>query len=223
MAASIEEARGILGDDLIGPDEVRNALGSEIEAVGAIPFTAAELEAAKSVGDLLIVRTAAAGGTRLTIEALTECFPRCFDTKLLSAAGYALKNEWGILLEPLAKREVCTTGWALITADVLPPTRNLSYDEQDETLQRHIEQRGLAGAGARRRSAVEAVYDTAVCFAARQRKLLERTWDWTSSPTEDGGLIQVGGFGPKGMQVLSYSRGTRHGALGACLTRQAAD
>lgn len=220
MAVTIDEAREILGDDLIGPADVRGALGNEIDLPGDIPFSAAELAAAKEVGDLLIARTASAGGTRLTIEALTECFPKCFDSKLLRAAGYALKNEWGILLEPLAGVDVCSSGWALVTADVLPPTRNLSFDEQQHALQHHLEQRALTNSGARRRTAVEAVYDTVVCFAVRQRKLLERTWDWTSSTTEDGGLIQVGGFGPRGMQVLSYSRGTRHGALGACLTRQ---
>lgn len=222
MAVHIEEAREILGDDLIAPAEVRQALGGDVADAGEIPFSAAELAAAREVGDLLVARTATLGGSALTIAALAERQPRCFDARLLRSSGYALKNEWGILLEPLAERDVCASGWALVTADVLPPTRNLSHPEQEEAIRRHLEQRRLAGSGARRRTAVEAVYDTVVCFAVRQRRLLERTWDWTSTPTEDGGLLQVGGFGARGMQVLAYSRGNRHGALGACLTRQGA-
>jgi len=221
MSLTIAKARAILGDDLIGPEEVQQIFGGELAGTAEVPFSAAELEAARSVGDLLIYRSATAGGAPLTIEALAASQPKCFDGKLLRGAGYALKNDWGILLEPLAQQATCTTGWALATADVLPQTLNLSFDEQNEAIRRHIEQRGLGSVGARRRTAVEAVYDTVVCFAARGRHLLGETWDWTASVTDDGGLLQVGGFGSKGMQVLAYSRGTRHGALGACLTRQA--
>mgnify|MGYP007059385535 FL=1 len=222
MSLTHEQARSLLGDDCIGPADVEAALGSEPDSAPPVPYSEAELQAAKKEGDLLIFRTATAGGARLTIAALTERFPQCFESGLLKGAGYALKNEWGILLEPIADLDTCTTGWALVSTDVLPPTLNLSFDEQEEMLGKHLAESGLGDVGVRRRTVVEAVYDTVIVFAARKRRLLEKTWDWTSSRTEDGGWLQVGGFGTKGMQIVSYSRGTRHGALGTCLTRQPA-
>jgi len=220
MALTIAQAKGILGDDFVGPEELQGVFGTTVASVADIPFTTDEVSAAKSRGELLLLRTGEIAATPLTISALAEKLPQVFNTKLLHASGYALKNDWGILLEPLSEEAVCTAGWALVSAEIVPETRNLSFDEQEEVLRRHITARGPQSSPWRRRSAVEAVYDTAVVFAARGRRLLERSWDWTTSPTEDGGLLQVGGFGKNGLEVLSYSRGNRHGALGACLTQQ---
>lgn len=220
MSVTIEQAKEILGDDCVGPEELRGVLGADLDTAAAVPFSAEELAAAKSGGDLLIYRCARSGGKPLTIAALVEKQPLLFREKLLRGSGYQLKNDWGILLEPLAEADTCADGWALVTADVLPQTCNLAYAEQDVAIREHLESRGLTTAGARRRSAVEAVYDSLAFAAARGRRLLARTWDWTSSRTEDRGILQVGGFGASGMEVIAYSPGVRHGALGACLTRQ---
>jgi len=81
---------------------------------------------------------------------------------------------------------------------------------------------GRAGVppGRRRRRAVEAVYDTVLSFAARGQRRLVKTWDWTSSVTLDGGIVNVGGFGERGLQILAFSPAVRHGALGVCPTWQ---
>jgi hypothetical protein len=118
-------------------------------------------------------------------------------------------------LEPLAATDTCTFGWALVRKEILDETRNLAYDEQDEVVTRHR-------VDVRRRTAVEAVYDTLLHFGARHARLLETTWDWTKSRTVDGGYLNVGGFGSTGLQILSFSRAVRHAALGVCPTRQSA-
>ncbi len=48
--------------------------------------------------------------------------------------------------------------------------------------------------------------------------LLADRWDWSSTSSNDGGLVNVGAFGEKGLDVLSYSKAVKHGALGICPT-----
>lgn len=216
MPSSVDQAKSILGEHVLGADEVSAAFGAAPETT-PIPFSASELEQAKQRGEALIWRCAAIAGAPITIQGLVERFPNAFEERLLRGSGYALKNEWGILLEPLAQTDTPTNGWALVSLNVLPETLNLAYEDQDAVL-------APQGAilAARRRTAVEAVYDTLLFHHARGVRLLERTWDWTSTSILDRGILQVGGFGARGMQILGYSPGTRHGALGVCLTRSAA-
>jgi hypothetical protein len=218
---SINDARAVLGDDVLGPEEVSTVVGelTSAELHAEIPFTRDHLAAARSHGAMLVLRsTRGAGGVPLTIVQMLQQFPRAFDPKLVRQMGYQLRDEWGIALEPLAAEETCTPGWALVWKDVLQESCNLSYEEQDAALGSCG---GVLGAGAvRRRTAVEAVYDTLLYYEARKTRLLQHRWDWSSSATLDGGYLNVGGFGADGMQVLSFSRAVRHGQLGVCPTCQ---
>lgn len=218
---TLDEARSLLGQDLFGPEEVGAAFGS-LDSASAelpIPYDRTEIEAAKKNGEMLVLRLPqGADGKPITINAMIERFPKAFDEGLLRKAGYQLKSEWGIELEPLAEKDTCS-GWALVRKQILEDTRNLAYEEQSARLQDYAGARSLGIDGVRRRTAVEAVFDTVVVFAARGEHLLENTWDWTSSETVDGGYLNVGGFGTKGMQILSFSAAVRHGALGICPTR----
>jgi len=220
---NLTDARAVLRADVLGPDEIRAALGSSAGEVPPIPFSREELDTAMRLGEMLILRVAASSdGVPLTILNMCERFPVAFDQKLLRQVGYQLKEEWGIAIEPLAKTETCKLAWALVRKEVLEDSRNLSFDEQQTCLQQYAAKLGRAGATLRRRTAVEAVYDTLLYFRARQARLLATTWDWCASRTVDGGLLNVGGFGPGGMQILSFSRGIRHGGLGVCPTRSGA-
>jgi hypothetical protein len=216
---SLSEARTILGDDVLGPEEVAQAFGGAATGLDVtIPFTREALTTARQCGAMLVWRAARDDqGRALTILRLLDRCPQAFDAKLLHKAGYQLKDEWGIALEPLAARDTCDPGWALVRKEVLEDSCNLSYDEQEMAVQRFA---GSLGAPARRRSAVEGVYDTLLCFLTRGVRLLERSWDWSNSATVDGGFLNVGGFSPTGMQILSFSRAIRHGQLGVCPTYQ---
>jgi len=217
--ACVADARTVFGADLLAADELAAAFGAHLESVPDIPFSVAELQRAQASGEMLVLRAAHAAGTPLTIVELIRRFPDAFDTRLLEKAGYMLKGEWGIALEPLAASETCSTGWALVRKEILAETRNLPYDEQEPALHAYAQQLGAAKA-LRRRTAVEAVFDTVFHFAARRVRLLEQSWDWTASRTIDAGYLNVGGFGAAGLQVLSFSRAIRHGGLGVCPTRQ---
>lgn len=213
----LEQARTILGGDVLGPAEVASVFGAvSAAAPGAdIPFTSADLAAAREHGMLLVLRVAESDAhVPLTILDMLRRFPQAFDPKLLRQMGYQLRDEWGIALEPLAATDTCTSGWALVRKDVLEETCNVSYEEQGGLVRRFG---ALVGdAPFRRRTAVEAVYDTVLYATARKIRLLERSWDWSSSATLDGGYLNVGGFASTGMQVLSFSGAVRHGHLGVC-------
>jgi len=218
-AIDVETARRILGDAVLGPVEVGDIFGLD-GAVPPIPYSPAELEAAASTGDeLLVLRTQRAAGKPLTLLQLIECAPNAFDQRFLRKMGYQLKEEWGIELEPLAKSETSAPGWMLVRKEILDGTRNLPYEEQTEQLRRYARSLGIREPAIRRRSAVETAYDLVLYRAARGERLLADTWDWSASRTLDGGYLNVGGFGPDGMQVLSYSTAVRHGALGVCPSR----
>jgi hypothetical protein len=216
---SLDEARSILGDDVLGPEEVSHAFGGAPPALEIpIPFTRAALINARQRDAMLVLRTAGDDqGRALTIVHLLERCPQAFDAKLLRKAGYQLKDEWGIALEPRAASDICDSGWALVRKEVLADTCNLAYDEQEAAVRRFAD---ALGAPARRRTAVEVVYDTLLCFLARKVRLLEHSWDWSNSVTLDGGYLNIGGFSPTGMQILSFSRAIRHGRLGVCPTYQ---
>jgi hypothetical protein len=215
----LSEARNILGDDVLGPQEVSQAFGvAPTEPESAIPFAREALITARRCGAMLVLRAArGAEGKALTILHMLDRYPQAFDAKLLRKVGYQLKDEWGIALEPLAARDTCAPGWTLVRKEVLEDSCNLPYDEQEVAVERFAD---ALGAPARRRTAVEIVYDTLLCFRARKVRLLEHGWDWSNSATLDGGYLNVGGFSAAGMQILSFSRAIRHGRLGVCPTCQ---
>lgn len=217
-AVSVEEARTILGADVLSPDDATAALGKLAGAApSAIPFDRETLAQAARNGEMLVFRAPAlASGISITIAHFIEAFPEAFDPKFLAKVGYQLKDEWGITLEPLTSTEVCRAGWALVRKEVVAAAKNLSYAEQEPVLREYSQ---AAAASYRRRNAVEVVYDTILYWKARDTRLLAQSWDWTASRTVDGGYLNVGGFGDPGIQLFSYSRAVRHGALSLCPTR----
>jgi len=215
---SITDARAIFGTDLLAPEDVGRVLGlspSALGANGAVPYSRAALESARARGDLLVFRVAADAERPLTVLRLAERFPETVDPRLLKGVGYQLKDERTIALEPFADRATCETGWRLVHRAPVPATCNLNYELQDTVLARYAESIGLAGRLVRR-SAIEAVFDTILLRRAHGTRLLERAWDWSATPTADGGMITVGEFAESGLHILGYSRAVRFGTLGIC-------
>lgn len=231
----LESLRPMLGEHFVTADEVRSVFPEAGEIAEEFPFSAEEVRLAGKGGEkiseaakllegvargemVLLPRIREVGGKPLTIALLIERFPQAFDNRFLEKVGYQLKEEWGILREPLAHSETPQPGWAIVTARPLPRTLNRNYDEQTNLLDEWASPWTQDGWSVRRRRAVEIVYDLIVYWAVRGQRLLERQWDWSSSHTVDRGILNVGGFGARGMQILSYSAAVRHGALGVCPT-----
>jgi hypothetical protein len=134
-----------------------------------------------------------------------------FDPRVHQGVGYSLRDEWTIDAQPFAARETCIPGWYLVRREPLAATLNRSYREQDTALAALGPTRpGVA----RRRAAVEIAWDTLLWRRARGERLLAGTWEWSRSPSSDGGFAALGEFGAQGLGVIAYSRAVRFGTLG---------
>lgn len=223
MSAStpIAEARTIFGSFMLGPDDVARALALEPSTLAGasadVPFSRQELERARARGDVLVFRVAVDGNGPLTLVRLIERFPEALQSGLHKGVGYQLKDEWTVLQEPFAVTSTCAPGWRLVHGSPVAATCNLTYEQQDAALTRYNADQN--GAPFSRRSAVEAVYDTILLNRAHGTRLLEKAWDWSSTPTQDGGFVTVGQFEQDGLRIVGYSRAVRFGTLGICPQR----
>jgi hypothetical protein len=211
---SFREARELFGADLFAADLVAQALGEapprDADQNATLPLSRADARAARETGAFLIQRQAAlADGAGLTLALLHQRF------KGSSGAGaprFRGEDPW-FLGQDFAEHETPELGWALVAKEPWPQTLNQTFDQASEALSRFA-----GGARWRRRRAVEIALDCLVVAAIRGERLLASTWDWSSSSASDGGRINVGGFGGSGLEVLSYSKAVKHGALGVCPT-----
>lgn len=209
---SLPEARRIFGDDLIEPGMLGRLLGEPPPgnpAATSIPFTVAAAEAAHAAGCVLLYRPdRAADGRELTLSLLAERCAGQGDTSL----RFRGDEPW-FQAQPFATGERPQAGWALVFREPWRETLNQTYERGAAAL------RARGGAtGWRRRRAVEIAFDCLAMASLRRVRLLERAWDWSSTAAADDGLVNVGGFGAGGLEVLCYSRAVKHGALGICPT-----
>jgi len=221
----LDEASRAVGGAVLGPREIAAALGfdpfavlteDEQAAVARIPFAGADLERARTEGEMLVLRLARDPEGPLTMLRLAGRIDGGLDPKVHKGVGYLLRDEWTIDEQPFAAAETCRTGWWLVRREPLPATLNRGYREQDAV---------LAALGPsrpdrpRRRSAPEIAFDTLCWHRAHGERLLAGAWDWSRSETLDGGYASLGEFGPQGLRVIAYSGAVRFGTLGACPQR----
>lgn len=204
---SLADARRIFGARFLGPERVAGVLGTLPDAPESVPIGEEEATRLAREGFALVWRTATTGdGRPVTLSLLHE------RTAADRSRGFKGEEPWFVDL-PFASTETPDTGWALFSVTPWAETLNRTYLAGEESL------RARAGAMPwRRRRAVEIAYD---CFVAATtgERLLERTWDWSGTPSTDGGLLTLGGFGTSGIDVIAYSRAVKHDALGICPTR----
>ncbi len=106
-------------------------------------------------------------------------------------------------------RQPLRPGFGLPTRNVVRKTLNKTWTDQESTLE----------PGERRREAIEAVWDTILYYAATGKRLLQNTYDWTSSRASDGDLVSVGAFDSNGLDVGSWSPEDSGSDVGVCPSR----
>lgn len=202
----LDDARRIFGASLLGPERVAEILGEPCDASPTLAIDAPTAERAAAAGYACIWRPATtASGAPVTMALLHQ------RTSAARGRGFRGDDPWW-LEQPTALEETPERGWAIFHRAPIASTLNRTFDVGSAELERFAEGRAW-----RRRRAVEIALDTLVAAGAGLR-LLETTWDWSASPSTDGGLLNLGGFGPDGLEVLAYSRAVKHGALGICPT-----
>jgi len=220
---SLGEARALFADTVLGPEEIGRVLGVDpVVLAGAhshllaeVPYDAATLRAARARGEILVFRVPTDGKAPLTLLRLRERFPDAIRAALFKGVGYLLKDDWTLGAEPFAAHATCQLAWRLVHREPIPSTCNLSYALQDAALASYAASIGREDRLSRR-SAIEIVYDTLLFERVRGIRLLTHAWDWSDTPTADGGYVTAGEFGADGLHVLGYSRAVRFGTLGVC-------
>ena len=228
MGLTIEglaDATALLGPSVLGPTELERALGydpiavlsnDERSHVARLPFARADLERARTDGEMLVLRVPRDPDGPLTMLALAGRLAGGLDPKVHTGVGYSLRDEWTIDTQPFATVDTCSAGWWLVRRVPLQTMYNRTYRAQDDalaTLGPVVEGRP------RRRSAVEIAFDTLVWHRVQGERLLADSWDWSRSPSNDQGYAALGEFGERGLGVIAYSRAVKFGTLGVCPQR----
>ncbi len=205
-----DAARRLFGDDLLDREALRALLGERVPDLPPNPFDTKTAEAAREQGCLLVYRVAALpDGRPLTLANLAAVVAERRD----GIVAFAGDDHW-FVDDDVVNGETPEEGWALVAKEPWPETLGKTFAAGEAALARR------AGTEPwRRRRAVEIALDTFTYAAARGVRLLADRWDWSATQSRDGGMVNVGGFTEAGLEVLSYSRAVRHGALGICPTR----
>jgi hypothetical protein len=215
-------ARRVLGEAVLGPPELAGALGFDVlsvltpaerAAVARVPFSPADLEQARTDGEMLVLRLPRDPDGPLTMLRLAARMGGGLDPAVHKGAGYLLRPEWTIDDQPFAAEETCAAGWWLVRREPLRASFNRGYADQDAVLG------PPRGERPRRRSAVEIAFDVLCWHRLQGERLLAACWDWSRSISTDQGHPALGEFGTAGLRVIAYSRAVRFGTLGVCPQR----
>jgi len=226
------EAREIFGKDFLGPEAVKTTFGvelmpEELQEVENIPFTREELEQAKQLGMMLVLRIPKLGEGKterpLTIDSARELFAKG-DTlgdpkKKKQKVFYGKKGESWYDNEKFATQDTPKLGWGLVMKSVLPESLSKNWDQQEEILKKWAKDNKIDPALVKRRTPIEIAYDTLIYYGANKESLLGNRYDWTGVQSSDGSFVNVGGFDSGGLSVRRDARGRTGSDLGVCPSR----
>ena len=226
------EAREIFGKDFLGPEAIKATYGveltpEELQTIEEIPFTREELEQAKQLGMMLVLRIPRLGEGKterpLTIDSARELFVKG-DTlgdpnNKKQKVFYGKKGASWYDKEKFATQDTPKLGWGLVTKSVLLESLSQNWDEQEKILKKWAKDNKIDPATVKRRTPVEIVYDTLIYYGANKESLLEDKYDWTEVQSSVGDSVDVGLFDSGGLGVHNDSRDTAHSLLGVCPSR----
>src|SRR3989338_4703992 len=227
-----EEVKEIFGKDFLGPEAIKTTYGveltpDELQEIENIPFTIEELEQAKQLGMMLVLRVPSIGEGKeakpLTIDQIREKFsggdtlgdPKKKKKKMF----YRSKGDGWFDTEKFALEGTPKLGWGLVMKSVLPDSLSKNWDQQEEVLKNWAKQNNIDPTLVKRRTPVEIVYDTFLYYGENKETLLEDKWDWSGVRSSDGGFVSVGRFGSGGLHVNGDSRDDAYSHLGVCPSR----
>ena len=227
-----EEVKEIFGKDFLGPEAIKTTYGveltpDELQEIENIPFTIEELEQAKQLGMMLVLRVPSIGEGKeakpLTIDQIREKFsggdtlgdPKKKKKKMF----YRSKGDGWFDKEKFALEGTPNLGWGLVMKAVLPDSLSKNWDQQEEVLKNWAKQNNIDPTLVKRRTPVEIVYDTFLYYGENKETLLENKWDWSGGQSSGGFFVYVGDFDSVGLRVNFDSRGDAFSDLDVCPSR----
>ena len=228
----LNEAKEIFGKDFLGPEAIQTTFGveltpDELQEIESIPFTREELEQAKQLGMILVLRVPRLGEGKterpLTIESARELFAKGDSLgdpkKKKQKVFYGKKGESWYDGEKFATQDTPNLGWSLVMKSVLPDSLGKNWDQQEEVLKKWAKDNNIDHSLVKRRTPVEIAYDTLIYYGENKESLLENRYDWSSVQSSDGYFVRVGRFASGGLGVRSDTRGYTDSDLGVCPSR----
>ena len=128
----LQLAKEIMGESFFGPDEVKAAFLDQVDVseIPSIPFASEELEKAKELGQMLILRIEKAkDGSALSMKKMQELL----DGKMKDGTG-SLLGDWHLKEEKFYTTEAPEASWALVSKEVVPDSPNKNYLQQTQVL-----------------------------------------------------------------------------------------
>ncbi len=136
---TLDQAETIMGkENFFGPNEVEKAFGIKIDTKNTpeIPFTEADLERARELGQFLVLRAdKAEDGQPLTSEKMLASW----DARSNPVAdGKLFVNNSGYANDPFYKNETSVMGWALVSSDPIPDSTGKNYLDQTKQVNEYV-------------------------------------------------------------------------------------
>lgn len=132
--ADLQEAREILGNDFLGPEQVQQVFETALtpDQIPALPYSREDLEKAKERGEMLVLRIDKdVDGHPLTMERIHTLLER---PSIQAGKGKILhKVDWYIN-EPFFKVDTAGLEWKLVSKEVLPDSTGKNYIDQTKVL-----------------------------------------------------------------------------------------
>ncbi|MBI3685141.1 hypothetical protein HY250_01935 [Candidatus Azambacteria bacterium] len=132
-----QEARELLGEDLIGPEEIEKTWGVRPEDVPEIPFSREELERAKEMGQMLVLRVEKTeDGKPMSLEVMIDIIQKRWNKEGKGKLLYTddeYKN-WKERTGADFSQKAPRAGWTLVSRELLPQSTSKNYAQQTELM-----------------------------------------------------------------------------------------
>lgn len=131
---SFERAKEIMGERLLGPEEVKQVFGIEVEEIPPIPFSEAILERLAPACKLILYVENWPDGSSLTGESIAEKF----NNKKKDGSKLLYKIDW-YKDEDFFTKDTPKLRWRIVSDDVIDGSTNKNYLEQTRILAGYVE------------------------------------------------------------------------------------
>jgi len=140
----MRRAREIVGkENFVGPPEIQIAFGfePELSTVPEIPFTEDDLEKAKELEQMLVLRVdKASDGSSLTMQKIKE-----ITGNKVKDGGEVFYDQGWYEDEEFYTGETVKAGWALVSKEFIPESTSKNYLEQTEVAIDYLQNQVFAG------------------------------------------------------------------------------
>ena len=133
---SLEKAQEIMKTDFLGPEAVEKTLGFKPEVIPTIQFSEYDLEKAKELAQMLVLRVdQTSDGQPLTMKKMIGMLKG--KIKKEGKGAIILDPEWDDK-EEFFNKDTPTLSWALVSKELIPDSTNKNYLQQTEQIVQYL-------------------------------------------------------------------------------------